>query len=260
MKPNKISYLLLSSTRVSGMGNGSGTYNLGQTLPGVTKIKLQHMSFYNTFYNVSATNNKSPNIISAGTMYPGVAIPVGIYTTPSFAAALQAVLNSQGSGLTFTTTYNKLTQTISISAGSAFQLVWAAGSCYVQAGFNLSTTLSATSLTGPNVANLGRPTHLLFNITNLPSNYICAGINYDGTSFVVPINEASEALMSYNINSRYKQSIIFGYPTAVDCFDIMLSTISSETNTPSNQVTLDDWMVILEVESIEGIPYQTKFS
>jgi len=39
----------------------------------------------------------------------------------------------------------------------------------------------------------------------------------------------------------------------------MLSTISSETNTPSNQVTLDDWTVILEVESIEGIPYQTTF-
>jgi len=57
MKLNKISYLLLSLTRVSGTGNGSGTYNLGQTLPGVTKIKLQHMSFYNTFYNVSATNN-----------------------------------------------------------------------------------------------------------------------------------------------------------------------------------------------------------
>jgi len=260
MKPNKISYLLLSLTRVSGTGNGSGTFNLGQTLPGVTKIKLQHMSFYNTFYNVSATNNKLPNIISAQTTYPGVAIPVGIYTTPSFAAALQAALNSQGSGLTFTVTYNKLTQTISISAGSAFQLVWAAESCYVQPSFNLGTTLSATSLTGPNVANLGRPTHPLFNITNLPSNYICAGMNYDGTSFVIPIDAASEVLVSYNINSCYKQSIIFGYPMAVDCFDIMLLTISSETNMPSNQVTLDYWKVILEVESIEGIPYQTKFS
>jgi len=218
------------------------------------------MSFYNTFYNVSATNNMSPNIVLAGTTYPGVAISVGIYTTPSFAMALQTALNSQGSGLTFTTTYNKLTQTISISAGSAFQLVWASGSCYVQASFNLVTTSSATSLTGPNVANLGQPTHLLFNITNLPSNYICAGMNYDGTSFVVPIDAASEVLVSYNINSRYKQSIIFGYPTAVDCFDIMLSTISSETNTPSNQVMLDDWTVILEVESIEGVPYQTKFS
>jgi len=41
--------------------------------------------------------------------------------------------------------------------------------------------------------------------------------------------------------------------------DIMLSTISSETNTPSNQVTLDDWTVILEIESIEGVPYQTTF-
>jgi len=173
--------------------------------------------------------------------------------------ALQSALNSQGSGLTFTTTYNELTQTISISAGSAFQLVWATRSCYVQAGFNLGTTSSATSLTGPNVANLGRPTHLLFNITNLPSNYICTGMNYDGTSFVVPIDAVSEALVSFNINSRYKQSIIFGYPMAVDCFDIMLSTISSETNTPSNQVTLDDWTVILEVESIEGIPYQPTF-
>jgi len=85
-------------------------------------------------------------------------------------------------------------------------------------------------------------------------------MNYDGTSFVIPIDAASEALVSYNINSRYKQSIIFGYPMAVDCFDIMLSTISSETNTPSNQVTLDDWMAILELESIEGVSYQTKFS
>jgi len=64
---------------------------------------------------------------------------------------------------------------------------------------------------------------------------------------------------SYNINSCYEQSIIFGYLTAVDCFNIMLSTISSETNTPSNQVTLDDWTVILEVESIEGVPYQPAF-
>jgi len=167
-------------------------------------------------------------------------------------------INSQAKK-SFTTTYNELTQTISISAGSAFQLVWAAGSCYVQASFNLGTTSSATSLTGPNVANLGCPTHLLFNIMNLPSNYICAGMNYDGTSFVVPIDAASEALVSYNINSRYEQSIIFGYPTAIDCFDIMLSTISSETNTPSNQVTLDDWTVILEIESIEGVPYQTRF-
>jgi len=131
-----------------------------------------------------------------------VSIPVGIYTTPSFAAALQTALNSQGSGLTFATTYNELTQTISISAGSAFQLVWAAGSCYVQASFILGTTSSATLLTGPNVANLGRPTHLLFNITNLPSNYICAEMNYDGTSFVVPIDAASEALVSYNINNH----------------------------------------------------------
>jgi len=241
------------------MGNGSGTYNLGQTLLGVTKIKLQHMSFYNTFYYVSATNSMLPNIISAGTTYPGVAIPVGIYTTPSFATALQAALNSQGSGLTFTITYNKLTQTISISAGLAFQLVWTARSCYIQARFNLGTTSSATSLKGPNVANLGQPTHLLFNITNLPSNYICAGMNYDGTSFVVPIDAASEALISYNLNSHYKQSIIFGYPMAVDHFDIMLSTISSETNMPSNQVMLDDWIVILEVESIEGVPYQPTF-
>jgi len=67
-------------------------------------------------------------------------------------------------------------------------------------------------------------------------------------------------LVSYNINSCYEQSIIFGYPTAVDCSDIMLSTISSETNRPSNQVTLDDWTVILEVESIEGVPYQTTFA
>jgi len=103
-------------------------------------------------------------------------------------------------------------------------------------------------------------THLMFSITNLPSNYICAGMNYDGTSFVVPIDAASEVLVSYNINSCYEQSIIFGYPMAVNQFDIMLSTISSETNTPSYQVTLDDWTVILEVESIEGIPYQTKFS
>jgi len=235
MKPNKILYLLLSSTRISGTGNGSCTYNLVQTLPGITQIKLQHMSFYNRFYNVLSNNNLSPSIITGG---PGVAIPVGIYTMPSFAAALQTALNSQGSGLTFTTTYNGLTQTISISAGSAFQLVWAAGSCYIQASFILGTTSSTTSLTGPNVANLGRPTHLLFNITNLPSNYICAGMNYDGTSFVVPIDAASEALVSYNRNNHYKQSIILGYPTAVDHFDIMLSTISSKTNTPSNQVTL----------------------
>jgi len=151
------------------MGNGSGTYNLGQTLPGVTKIKLQHMSFYNTFYNVWATNNNLPNIISAGTTYPGVAIPVGIYTAPSFAVALQVALNSQGSGLNFTTTYNELTQTISISAGSAFQLFWAAGSSYVQAGFNLGTTLSTTLLVGPNVANLGRPTHLCHSPGGLSS-------------------------------------------------------------------------------------------
>jgi hypothetical protein len=181
MKPNKISYLLLSSTRISGTGNGSGTYNLGQTLPGVTKIKLQHKSFYNMFYKVSSTNSFLPSIITGGTTYPGMAIPVGICATPSFAVALQTALNSQGSGLTFTTIYNELTQTISISAGSAFQLVWAAGSCYIKASFILGTTSSATSLTGPNVANLGWPTHLLFNITNLLSNYICAGMNYDGT-------------------------------------------------------------------------------
>jgi len=42
----------------------------------------------NTFYNVLATNNILPNIISARTTYPEVAIPVGIYTTPSFATAL----------------------------------------------------------------------------------------------------------------------------------------------------------------------------
>jgi len=123
MKPNKISYLLLSLTRISGTGNGSGTYSLGQTLPGITKIKLQHMSFYNMFYNVSSTNNLLPSIITGGTTYPGVAIPVGIYSMPSFAVALQTALNSQGSGLAFTTTYNELTQTISISAGSAFQLL-----------------------------------------------------------------------------------------------------------------------------------------
>jgi len=244
MKPNKISYLLLSLTRISGTGNGSGTYNLGQTLPGVTKIQLQHMSFYNTFCNALSTNNFSPSIITGGTTYPGMAIPVGIYTMPT---ALQTALNSQGSGLTFTTAYNELTQTISISAGSAFQLIWAAGSCYIQDSFILGTKSSATSLTGPNVANLGQPTHLLFNITNLTSNYICAGMNYDGTSFVVPIDAASEALMSYSINNGYKQSIILGYPMAVDCFDIMLSTISSKTNTPSNQVTLDDWTIILEI-------------
>jgi len=135
------------------------------------------MSFYNTFYNVLSTNNMLPSIITGGTTYPGMAIPVRIYTMPSFAAALQTTLNSQGSGLTFTTTYIELMHTISISAGSAFQLVWTAGSCYVQAGFILGRTLSTTLLTSPNVANLGWPTHLLFNITNLPSNYICAGMN-----------------------------------------------------------------------------------
>jgi len=99
----------------------------------------------------------------------------------------------------------------------------------------------------------------LFADLSISSNYICAGMNYDGTSFVVPIDAASEALVSYNINNRYEESIILGYPTAIDCFDIMLSTISSKTNTPSNQVTLDDWTVILEIESIEGVPYQTTF-
>jgi hypothetical protein len=58
--------------------------------------------------------------------------------------------------------------------------------------------------------------------------------------FVVPIDAASEALVSYNINNHYEQSIILGYPTAIDQFDILLSTISSEANSPSNQVTLDD--------------------
>jgi len=38
-------------------------------------------------------------------------IAVGIYTTPTFVTALQTALNSQGSGQTFTTTYNELTQT-----------------------------------------------------------------------------------------------------------------------------------------------------
>jgi len=117
----------------------------------LAEIKLQHMSFYNVLSN----SNLSPSIIKVGTTCPGVAIPVGIYTMPSFATAHQTALNSQGSGLTFTTTYNELAQTISISAGSAFQIVWAAGSCYIQASFILGTTSSATSLTGPNVANLG---------------------------------------------------------------------------------------------------------
>jgi len=84
-------------------------------------------------------------------------------------------------------------------------------------------------------------------------------LNYDGTSFVVPIDAASEALVGYNINNHYKQSIILGYPMAIDHFDIILSTISSKTNIPSNQVPQDDWTVILEIESVEGIPYQTTF-
>jgi len=37
----------------------------------------------------------------------------------------------------------------------------------------------------------------------------------------------------------------------------LLSTISSEANTPSSQVTLDDWTVILKIESTEGVPYKT---
>jgi len=61
------------------------------------------------------------------------------------------------------------------------------------------------------VANLGQPAHLLFNITNLPSNYIWAGMNYDGTSFVVPIDATSEALVSYSINNCLLQTINYSW-------------------------------------------------
>jgi len=61
----------------------------------------------------------------------------------------------------------------------------------------------------------------------------------------VPIDAASEALLSYNC---YEQSIILGYPTAIHVDIVFTATISTEANTPSNQVTQDDWKVMQSIE------------
>lgn len=166
-------------------------------------ISLCHFSVLNTIYNVTTSNN-AISVFRSSTTY-NATIPVGAYTAEDLMSALKTALDGNGSGLTYTVSYDNKTFKVTISAGSAFVLLFGTGSNQINSvlGFPSIDTSSATSHTSTYAIDLHSPV-LFLKIRELGTQYNASNIN-DRMTFVIPVQVNSGEMITFNDNSYFEQ-------------------------------------------------------
>lgn len=250
-----MSFKLLINSQ-SRQSNSTSSSNFSISLPSplylndYNYIRLAYCMFYNTLYNVNATNN-NVDIKTGGSSYTAT-VTAGVYNANNFASALQTALTSAVSN-SWTVTYNTNQLTYTIGGSSNFQLLFSSGthastSMWQLCGFANSNGLSgidttnATSTTSTQVVNFTLPMYIYINLTNICSDLIFSS-DSDSFGYVVPIDTSSGSIIEYDSLSNFSQYI--KRPNNLNIINILNITLTTRKGTSVN-LNGSEWSMILE--------------
>lgn len=196
-------YLVINSRdRLPSTANEDGFFTLHRPLEKIKGLELIHFTMPNTFYNVTVLNNNLTYDNGGGPTT--VTVPVGNYQNSELLSRINNLLS--GSGISCSFDINTMRVTFS-SAGN-FQLLFGTGLAQVNSllGFAKANTVSALSVTGDDIMNVGLPTHIYIFCYELGNYYNSVNSN-QLASFVVPILANRGEYITYNENGVFPQCV-----------------------------------------------------
>src|ERR1700744_2412566 len=247
--------LIRSLSRSSGTSS-SMTFTLKTPINvsrrGGALLRLEYFQFYNTLFNVTASNN-ALDFNENSTNKSITPIAVGIYDASTLASTVASALTTASGGYnTYTVTYNSTTKLFTFSASNAFTLLFGTGgyastSLFKQFGFTSSSGLvgadsvTGTSCTSPYIANLSLPLSMYIIIND--STTLLQTTDGNNPHFYIPANSGSGGLVQFTRGEFFEQVIRYNN-TEMTYLQISLQF----PNNASANLNGSEWEMILSVE------------
>lgn len=251
-----MNYLIINSQDRTSGTSSNFTINSANNirLNGRKRIKLKHVSIYNTFYNINNNNNKID--FTENATNKTTTLTNGYYTATSLATHIGTAMTTTSGGFAvFTASYSTTTRKMAISSTQNFRLLFSSGtstssSPYRELGFtdtngiNAVDTAVSTSATGNNHVNLGLPLTIYITINNWNGSNI-KDTSGTFTSFAIPINASSGEIINFN-GDEIQQ--IIDIPPTVNIVSQLRITLSS-INNRALDLNNSEWNMVLEIIS-----------
>jgi len=190
----------------------------------IKQIKLIHAIIPNTHYLFDSNNSTITFQESAGDLTATI-IP-GNYSTTQLTAHLKVILDAAGL-LTYTVTYNDITNKLTISATGNVTLKFSENnSPWKELGFNNSDTSSSSSHISPNSIDISNIKYINIHIDGLKYNVMSTSNQY--ASFIIPINVQNNIENYFNINTNFC-NYITTYDSYLSQFHIKLTRDNNKT-------------------------------
>lgn len=214
------------------------------------RLKLLYVQMYNTIYNIDNTNNWLD--FQVGVTQYSIQVPPGMYSASSLATSIQTLMTAQINN-TWSVTYSTITEKITFTGASAFQLLFSSGShsstsLYLVLGFCSSSgllginTTSGTSATSTQVVNLTKPLNIYITL-NINSGQITTS-DSDNPTYIIANNVEPGALIQWTDRQYYEQS--FTIPPSFNFLGqitVQLSTNRSQLINLNNS----EWSMIVSL-------------
>jgi len=244
-----ITYITIDSRKRASGNTCDAVYFLDRTLQGVQDLKLSHMQFYNTIYNINQYNNLI-GFIATSSCTESIyiqSLAFGNYVVSEFTEALQNLMNSALPG--FTVTYSNITGLITIANSNPFLLNFTTSSMYVVLGFLPQLYPTTTSITAPYALNLGMPVQVHIYISKVINNYIGMQGGYDMPSFIVPVDATWGTIVNFRSKNNYSEYVEIPNPININHITVKLKSPSMATGLLPEYISLNGskYCVILEV-------------
>jgi hypothetical protein len=212
--------------------------NLAINLQGVYEIL--YCSMFNTFYSISTGVNDTIYFYENATAKTAT-LTAGVYSSSgsnSIATAIASVMTTASGGYaTYTAAIGAITNCITITSTSNFQLLWgtnknASNTAAITLGYALTDTTSATSaaatgvpqLGGPNSVNIYIPNSNCFNFTNGVGNF---------GNILIPLT-VGYGYMNYYKHNDFPQFLRFDQVTSNVLVKILTTTNQAISNNGTN--------------------------
>lgn len=174
---------------------------LPNAIHSIKRIKMLACNIPNTTYNIRSTNNLL-QFQHGATVYNAI-IPVGSYTQYTFPQAIADAMNATDSN-GYTCTYSFTTFKLTISGTASFSLLMANSTIWYEMGFTQSNSSTSTSITAPNILQLGLPLSVYVEVPELSMGMTSSRVN-DKCTWVIPISVNSGTIQYFADNSNYEQ-------------------------------------------------------
>ncbi|KAJ3317599.1 hypothetical protein HDV06_001362 [Boothiomyces sp. JEL0866] len=215
------------------------TFYLQNGIKDIKGITLSSFVCPNTFYTIDTRNNNFSFATDSVTIKT-VSLPVGVYTSSSFATELASLIQSNITGTCSVVCDTSTFKTTITTSATPIQIVDVVNNCYYEAGFiNLSVSSPTYQLVSVSDSTYDFSGVKAINISsNIPSKQV---VNTNKSILgVIPVNVGYAGIISYqNVSSHYID---------ISLQDMNQFTFSLSDERNRNLSVNSDWIITLLFE------------